>query len=480
MRIPGGIRVRIALALVGIVTAALGAAYLIVIPSLEQRLVDARLDQLEGAAAPLARNLPTNQFRWQRTVDSWALQTNARVVAYSVLTRNPPHATVAADSQRGRSVDVENDDVVLDALESGELRRGRVVKGGGDFAEVAVPLEWGAVVLFRTALEDSLTTVTLVEQRLLLATAFAVALALAIGLFAAGMLARRLLRLETAAERIAGGDFDHPVIDRGDDEIGELARAFDRMRVQLAQLDTARKEFVANASHELRTPLFSIGGFLELLSDEDLDEDTRQDFLATMRSQVERLTKLSTDLLDLSRVDAGQLRVESEPVDLGDVARSLVQELEHVAAASEHGLDADVEGEAWALGDEERVLQIGRALVMNAVVHTPPGTPIVVRSTRRAGRAALEVEDAGPGIPRDQQEAIFERFYRGEGGVAWGSGLGLAIAKELARLMNGAVTVESRPGRTVFALVLKPEVTPVAATTAQRAFSRENVSRSER
>jgi hypothetical protein len=81
MRIPGGIRVRIALALVAIVTAALGAAYLIVIPSLEQRLVDARLDQLQQSAAPLARDLPANQFRWQRTVDSWALEANARVVA---------------------------------------------------------------------------------------------------------------------------------------------------------------------------------------------------------------------------------------------------------------------------------------------------------------------------------------------------------------------------------------------------------------
>lgn len=479
MRIPGGIRVRIALALVGIVAASLGAAYLIVIPSLEQRLVDARLDQLEESV-PLARELPTNRFRWQTKVDSWALETNARVVAYDVLTRNPPAVTVGADSQRGRSRDVENDDVALDALENGEVRRGRVVKASGDFAEVAVPLEWGAVVLFQASLEDSLATVRLVEQRLLLATAFAVALALAIGLFAAGMLARRLLRLETAAERIAGGDFDHPVIDRGDDEIGELARAFDRMRVQLAQLDTARKEFVANASHELRTPLFSIGGFLELLSDEELDEETRQEFLTTMRTQVERLTKLSTDLLDLSRVDAGQLRVASEPVDVGEVARSLVQELEHVGAASEHTVESDVQGDVWALGDEERVLQIGRVLVMNALVHTPAGTPVRVRAKRRGGRAALEVEDGGAGIPREQQDAIFERFYRAEGGVAWGSGLGLAIAKELARLMDGAVIVESRPGRTVFALELRGESAPFAASGVPRAFSRENVERSKR
>ncbi len=474
MRIPGGIRVRIALALVGIVAAALGAAYLIVIPSLEQRLVDARLDQLESVAVPLARTLPTDRFRWQATVDAWAPETTARVVAYDVLTRNPPAVTVGADSQRRRSGDVANNDTALEALESGQIRRGRAITRNGDFAEVAAPLEWGAVVLFRAPLEDSLATVRLVEQRLLLATGFAVALAVALGLFGAGMLARRLLRLETAAERIAGGDFDHPVIDRGDDEIGELARAFDRMRVQLAQLDTARKEFVANASHELRTPLFSIGGFLELLSDEELDDETRRDFVATMQTQVERLTKLSTDLLDLSRVDAGQLSVVSEPIDLGEVGRLLVQEFEPVGAGSDRALSAEVHGDVWALADEERVLQIGRALVMNALVHTPPGTPVVVRSRRRGGRATLEVEDAGPGIPQAQQEAIFERFYRGEGGVAWGSGLGLAIAKELARLMNGAVVVDSRPGCTIFALELVGEPTPALVASVPPRFPREN------
>src|SRR5439155_4562305 len=115
--------------------------------------------------------------------------------------------------------------------------------------------------------------------------------------------ARRLRRLEVAAERIAAGRFDEPIHDTGVDEVGQLARAFDRMRERLATLDRARSEFIANASHELRTPLFSLGGFLELLTDEDLDEATRGEFLDTMREQVDRLTKLATDLLDLSRLD---------------------------------------------------------------------------------------------------------------------------------------------------------------------------------
>lgn len=474
MRIPGGIRVRIALALAGIVAVALGAAYFVVIPSLEQRLVDARLDQLEKLAVPLVDTLPRNRFLWPDTVDSWAIGTNSRVIAFNVVTRKPPTLVVAADSLGSRSLDVMTNPTAIRALETGKSQRHRVVAPGGDFADLAVPHDADAVVLFRASLADSLATVRLVERRFLFATAFALVLAFALGLFASGLLAHRLQRLESAAERIAGGDFGHPVIDRGDDEIGQLARAFDRMRVQLAQLDNARKEFVANASHELRTPLFSIGGFLELLTDEDLDDETRATFLATMQTQVERLSKLSTDLLDLSRVDAGQLSVSSEPVDVGRIARALTDELEHLSTATGHELESRVDGEPWGRGDEERVLQIGRALVANALAHTPRGTRVVIGARRRGDRTELVVQDDGPGIQAAEQDAIFERFYRAEGGLASGSGLGLAIAKELALLMDGAVRVESRPGRTVFTLDLPAGPPTPAVPDRALAFSREN------
>ena len=323
MQLPGGIRIRIALVLMGIVAGALGTAYLIVVPSLERRLVDARLDQLEELAVPLARSLPEDRLLWQENVEDFAERTNARVIAFDVLSTSKPAFASVADSRSRRSSDAATHSVALDALASGNVERGRVIDVNGDNASVAVPLDADAVVLFQAPLADSLATVRLVEQRLLLATVFALLLALVLGLTAAGMLANRLLRLETAAERIAGGDFGAPIVDRGNDEIGQLADAFDRMRVQLAQLDNARKAFVANASHELRTPLFSLGGFLELLADEDLDEETRNGFIDAMQGQVQRLTRLSADLLDLSRVDAGQLRVLREPVDLTEVVQVL-------------------------------------------------------------------------------------------------------------------------------------------------------------
>ncbi len=473
MKLPGGIRARLALSLAVIVAGALGTAYLIVVPSLERQLVDARLDRLEAQIGSIADDLPGNRFDWDRAVERFAARTSARVVIFQTLSMTPPTVTVLEDSRRGEnSRDVTDDPVAVRAVTSDKPERGRVTDGAGDFAEVAVVVDDEFVILLRASLADSLATVRLVERRLLLATGFALALALALGLTAAGMLAHRVRRLESAAERIAAGDFDVPIVDRGDDEIGQLAGAFDQMRVRLAQLDNARKEFVANASHELRTPLFSLGGFLELLLDEELDEETRREFLATMHGQVDRLTKLSTDLLDLSRVDAGQLDVVEEPVDLGHAVRIVAGELERVAAASGHELDVDAGDGAWALGDFERVVQIGRALAANGLAHTPGGSRVVLRARTYDGRAQLSVEDDGPGIPEEHQTAVFERFYRVEGGKASGSGLGLSIARALARLMNGTVTLESRPGRTVATLDLPATAAP--SSDADVAFSREN------
>jgi signal transduction histidine kinase len=473
VKLPGGIRARLALSLAVIVAGALGTAYLIVVPSLERQLVDARLDRLEAQIGSVADDLPGNRFDWDDAVERFAARTNARVVIFQTLSMTPPTVTVLEDSRRGEnSRDVTDDPVALRAVTSDTPERGRVTEGAGDFAEVAVAIDDGFVILLRASLADSLATVRLVQRRLVLATGFALALALVLGLTAAGMLAHRVRRLESAAERIAAGDFDAPIVDRGGDEIGQLAGAFDQMRVRLAQLDNARKEFVANASHELRTPLFSLGGFLELLLDEDLDEETRREFLTTMHGQVDRLTKLSTDLLDLSRVDAGQLDVAEEPVDLGHAARIVADELERVAATSGHTLEVDASDGAWALGDFERVVQIGRALATNALTHTPGGSRVVLRVRTNDARAQLSVEDDGPGISVAHQAAVFERFYRVEGGMASGSGLGLSIARALARLMNGTVTLQSRPGRTLATLDLPATEAPTR--DADGPFPREN------
>src|SRR5207247_1606154 len=217
-----------------------------------------------------------------------------------------------ADSNSVSSADLAEDPIALRAARTLQEASGTVERGENRYAEAALPMSAGSVLLLSASLHDSLANIHLVRRRLLIAGLIALVASLVVGYGAASMFARRLRRLERAAERIADGDFGEPVADSGRDEVGELAHAFERMRQRLAGLERARREFIANASHELRTPLFSLGGFLELLENEELDPQTQREFLETMREQIDRLTKLATDLLDLSRVDAGRIHVEAE------------------------------------------------------------------------------------------------------------------------------------------------------------------------
>src|SRR6266536_3250322 len=393
---------RLSLALVFVVALALALVYLIVVPSLRQRLVDSKVKQLRDALPSIATEVSRTEFDFADRMQLWSSRAgDARVVIYGngapASGRKTVSLTVFADSHTVKSADVVSDAVAQRAADGLTESAGTVRRGETEYAEVAravpmVALPSGGVVLLSASLQDAQANVHTVQRRLLEAGVLALGLALVIGYGAASVFARRIRRLEEAAERIAAGRFDEPVIDRSADELGELARAFDRMRLRLSQLERARREFIGNASHELRTPLFSLGGFIELLTDEELDDSTRREFLATMREQVDRLQRLAEDLLDLTRLDAGRMHIERRPIDLRELAQDLHDEFRAVALATGHELELDAE-EARALGDEER---------------------------------------------------------------ASGSGLGLAIARELAEAMDGTLELESSGGGTRFTLRLPP------------------------
>jgi two-component system, OmpR family, sensor kinase len=447
---------RLSLALLLVVAAALGIVYVALVPLVERNLVDAKVDQLVQSAEIFGPRVPESADQWQIFVENVAPSVNARVLIVDVPAADAPVVLPIADSQEvvGEGGLVQ-DLLAVRALETLEAQGDDVGAGEDAYAEAAVAIrESSSVLVLRAPLADTLENVALVRRRLLLAGVLALVFSLAVGYGAAYLFARRLRRLERAADRIASGRFDEPIEDEGRDEVGQLAAAFDRMRRRLAGLERARREFIANASHELRTPLFSLGGFLELLDSEELDESTRREFVGTAREQVQRLTKLATDLLDLSRLDAGRVRLERQRLDLGAVARTICEEFEAVARSREHPIETDVDGSPEGVGDEQRTIQIGRILLENALVHTPPGTPVRISAAQVNGRAVLAVEDAGPGIPPGQEEQVFERFYRVDGAVASGSGLGLAIARELAELMGGTIELESKPGSTTFRLAL--------------------------
>jgi signal transduction histidine kinase len=171
-----------------------------------------------------------------------------------------------------------------------------------------------------------------------------------------------------------------------------------------------------------------------------------------MREQVARLTKLTADLLDLSKLDADALEIRRESVDLADLAERVAGEF--APAAERHGSPLEVAGggETTALADPDRAVQIVRILIDNALTHTPEGTAISVSAGRRDGKSHLVVRDNGPGIDPHARPRVFERFYTGD--HVSGSGLGLAIARELALRMGGELSLRSRRGRTEFTLDL--------------------------
>jgi signal transduction histidine kinase len=460
---------RLALALLVIVVGVLAIVYLIVVPSYQRSLENTELGSLANSLLHEAvPHFPsdTNSNALQQWVEGLQPAVNARVAVFTSLASKGA-LEPQADSTYENSSLLEHDPVALAARNRSTLARGTVSRGGQRFAETAYPID-GFVILLSAPLHDQLQTIAVVQRRVFVAGAIATLFAVLVGYAGAALFARRLKRLEAAAERIAAGDFAEPVVDPIDDEVGQLARAFERMRLRLATLDRARGEFIANASHELRTPLFSLGGFLELLEEPDLDPETRDEFIGQMREQVERLTKLATELLDLSRLDAGKLAVVSEPVDLAELAGELALEFGPRALATEHSLTVEAGRPVEAWGDEARILQIGRVLVENALVHTPPGTSVQIAVGHDGRRATLAVANDGPPIPAQAEQQVFERFFRLDGRRASGSGLGLAIARELAEVMDGRIELVTTGGWTRFTLVL-PADTAAAKTvkTAQ-------------
>lgn len=219
------------------------------------------------------------------------------------------------------------------------------------------------------------------------------------------------------------------------------------------RIETAQRRFVADASHEMRTPIAALKGILELLADgAKNDPRVRDDFIATMQLETDRLSRLVSDLLTLAQLDARSLMltVEAEWVSdlLGDVARVM-----H-SLAEKSGVTLTVDppfDDVQVLADRDRVVQVLLSLADNAIKHSPAGSTVRLRGERTDGSVRFEVVDEGPGIPPEETSRVFERFYRADdarsGKQTGGTGLGLAIAKELVEAHGARISVTSSPGQ---------------------------------
>ncbi len=578
--VPGSVKNWLTVLFLAVVLLDIGLAYMYVVPSLQNRLVHQKLNDLSGSSF-LVANAVANV-----TPDPADLSTAARVVDTRINARivvvEPTTGQILADSRPLLPLDIANYPVVAVANNTHRVTISEATINGTHYATAAVPVTsdvtgFHGIVLVSTPLTDLQRAVQSVQHQILLAGGIALIATLFAGYLASYFIARRLKRIERGALSIASGDLSRPVLPGPPDEIGQLAVTFNMMGGRLreafsqierekenvevllydlaegvigvtaegelaianpaaatllgralpagvsladllppdvaqalaetqadgedrtvvveygarsleasvyqvgreaevrdivvlrditeqAKLDAARRDFIATASHELKTPLFSLSGFMELIDEGELDADTEKEFLSLMRQQVDRLTDLSLSLLDLSQVDSGAVRLEAGDVDMTAITRAVIAEFRPGAENRGVGIELSAPAELPAACDERRVSQVLRALLDNAVKFSPQGGTVDVGVTAESAvgvndDVVITIVDQGPGIPQDELNRVFERFFRGNGGdQKSGTGLGLSIARDMVELMGGTLTVRSTSGAGATFTVRMPRI----------------------
>ncbi|MEE9507965.1 MAG: HAMP domain-containing sensor histidine kinase, partial [Anaerolineales bacterium] len=249
-------------------------------------------------------------------------------------------------------------------------------------------------------------------------------------------------RMANAASAVAEGNFRNTEIPDGPREVQELAIAFNEMVTQVQTSQQIQKEFLANVSHELKTPLTSIQGFAQAMLDGTVEDSESRDHAAkVIYEETDRLGRLVEDLLDLARLDAGQIEFDRHPVDLSILLQSIVDRMSLSAAEKSVQLERHLDGLAPMIGDGDRLAQVFTNLLDNAIKHTPEGGTVRLHGETEAGWISIHVDDSGRGIPNEDLSHIFERFYQVDkarrGGKGRGVGLGLAISRQIVEAHGG-------------------------------------------
>ena len=313
-----------------------------------------------------------------------------------------------------------------------------------DYMDIALPLEGGDQDYIIYIIDDRETMRSLNDQ-LLLIIVEALAVGLVISVFLSLLLAKTMIapiqELTHAAEKVASGDFTDKVENSSKDEIGVLTRTFNDMALQLEETlddlkrsEQMRREFVANVSHELRTPITGVKSYAETLAaDPDMPADTRERFLNVILNESDRMTKIVQDLLTLSRFDAGSFEFSFDYFSFETSVRDVYNAVRIPRIR----------------GDKARVEQVLMNMVSNAIKYTKDGGRITIKAGVRGGEVWCSVKDNGIGIPKEDTQKVFDRFYRvdkARSRESGGTGLGLSIAQEIVVRHGGRIDLKSRMG----------------------------------
>lgn len=451
----GGLRAELALAIALVTAIGVGASFLALYSGTGSRL-----------RAQLDSQLRTQAAEWRQATAGADLSTTQSLqhAAQRFISAQRYHAEaliIAAQVNGGRTV--TNDSELLtreEAREHGSHKvRGlldaptglstAVVAEAGNMRVLTLPIDYQGRRVGTLRVADPLTPVEQAQASLrrtfLVVGVLALVLAVAVGIGLAALIAAPLRRMARVAGAAEGGDLSvraGPV--RAQGEVAVLSEALDHMLERLERAFKRQRDFVSDASHELRTPLAVLRAQVELL-DRETDEARRHEGAATLLRRLDELNRLVGDMLTLASAEGGQL-IEPHPIDLSEFFEDLRRDLPLFGER-----DFQVQPVAGTLNaDPDRLTQVLRNLARNAVAHTDTGDRVAVEARALDSHLEISVSDSGPGIPPDQLEQIFERFYRldhSRSRDAGGSGLGLAIVRAIIEAHSGTIRAESEPGQ---------------------------------
>jgi signal transduction histidine kinase len=469
------LRARLVLSYTFVVILCLGIVAVVVIAMLQSyrdELAMARLDDVAVAIMVQTRSLTKREASQQ---EIWAnLQEQAEKTGINILLVDGEGNVLRQAARRGAPQQryIEMDEKAPADGDATTRRGVYSVPNGQTYMYVAYQLSSGQTPASSLSLvlsvhrSGALSGPSLVGP-FLWAGLIALAVSVVIAVLLARSVYRPVRRVTEAADRMAQGQYDQEVPVAGPREIKGLASGFNQMARQVRMAEQKLRYFVADVSHELRTPLTSIRGFAQAMLDGTADDEaTRSRAAQVIEDESKKMIRQVNELLELSRMQSGQVEMAREPVDVKD----LIEHCQEVFAirAEEEGVTLRVEVEPLmpVVGDADRLEQVFSNLLDNALKHSPSGSQVTIVGGNVAMKSVvITVADSGPGIPPEQLAHVFERFYRA-GAERTGTGLGLAIVREIVVAHGGGIEVSSSPGEGTEFTVTLPTIASDGQTRA--------------
>jgi len=467
------LRTRLILSYTFVIVLSLGIVAVVVIAMLQgyrDQLATARLDDV---AIPIGVQIKSLQQREASQEEIWSrLEEQAEQTGINILLitkdGNVLRQAVPSGTPWQRQIELEDTSPSDDEA----IRRGvYTLDNGREYIYVAFPLSPNQPSQFSLVLSlrriDALAGLPSLVGPFLWAGLIALAVSIIIAVLLARSVYRPVKQITVAAGRIAEGHYDQEVPVTGPRDIKTLASGFNRMAQQVKAAEQKLRYFVADVSHELRTPLTSIRGFAQAILDGTAeDEATRSRAAQVIEDESKKMIRQVNELLELSRMQSGQVEMAREPVDVKDLIEHCQEVFAIRAEEASVTLRVEVEPLMPVIGDADRLEQVFSNLIDNALKHSPSGGQVTISGDNITTRnIAITVADSGPGIPPEQMAHVFERFYRA-GAERTGTGLGLAIAREIVVAHEGDIAVSSSTGEGTEFTVTLPTVAADVASSA--------------